>query len=86
MANDDNPYTRPLPFYRTATGERYILYSEPLSRQAEWDSIIKLEHEVLRLKRAVDQYSLSGGGDPSVQAQYEAAKAELEARKAAFGT
>jgi hypothetical protein len=79
------PYTRPLPFYRAATGERYIKYDDHLSRQAEWDAIIELEHEVLRLKRAADQYALSGG-DPNVGAQYEAAKTELEARKAAFGT
>jgi hypothetical protein len=85
MATDDNPRVKPLPFYRNASGQRYTLYPHPYPRQAEYDAMIEQEQEVLRLKRAADQHVLNGAGDPNVQAQYEAAKAELNARRQAFG-
>jgi hypothetical protein len=85
MANDENPYTKRLPYIRTGDGTSQILYDPNRSHQAEWDSIVALEKEVLRLKRACDQSVLSGTNNESIQAQYEAAQAELDVRKAAFG-
>jgi hypothetical protein len=85
MANDDNPYTKRLPYIRTSDGRSQILYDPNRSHQAEWDAIIDLEQKVLRLRRACDQSVLSGTNDASLQAQYDAAQAELDARKAAFG-